>query len=338
MASRDIWVLVDHRQGELREVTKEMLGEAKDLAGTLGTKACAIVLGQDVEALVKPLARFGADIVHLVEHPLLADYTTDAYAEALTALMESANPLLVILPSTPDGDDLAPRVATRLQAALVTRCTMLKADSQGRITITKPACDDKVYLSIDYGSEARYYMATMRPGCRGVDKPDFQREAEVRRWEVKITPESIRTRIVGSIKGSAKTVNLSEADIVVCGGIGVGSAAEWHLVEELAEVLDGGVGATRKVTDEGWVPRDRLVGQTGAVVRPRLYIGVGVSGAAQHVAGMRQSERIVAINKDRAAPLCKLSELSAVGDLREILPIMIAKLRQIKGDNGGRGN
>lgn len=321
----EIWVLAEQRRGRLQDVSLELVSEGRKLADELGEQLGAVIVGSDIAELAEPLVHLGADKVWLLDSPLLADYRPEFYTDALVQLIEANRPAIVLAGDTSIGQDLAPRLAARLKTGLVTECTGLSLDGSGLVSQTKPSYGGKA-SSIVICPEARPQMATVKPGIMDIGEPDTSRTAEV----VKITPEfdgEPKTRVVDFIKADPKTVSLIEADIIVSGGGGVGSAENWHLIEELAEVLGSSVAASRVAVDAGWITSDRQVGQTGKTVGPRLYLACGISGAIQHTMGMKDSKLIIAINKDRNAPIFKLADVKVIGDLLEILPAIIQQLR-----------
>ncbi|MCL5959171.1 MAG: electron transfer flavoprotein subunit alpha/FixB family protein, partial [Chloroflexi bacterium] len=302
-----IWVLAEQRNGELQEVSLELVGEARKLADELKEELWAVLLGSSVENLTPPLAHYGADKVLVAEHPLLENYTTEAFTSALTGLITQYQPSTVIIGATSVGRDLAPRVATRLKTGLVTECTILKAGEKGALLMTKPTHGGKVYTTFTCNS-ARPQMATVRPGVLGLGKANTSRKAAIVRAEVGEDLGEIRTKVTGFGKADPKTVDLTEAEIIVAGGRGVGSLEKYRLIEELAELLGGSVGGSRVARDAGWVPFERQIGQTGRTVAPNLILTAGISGATQFANGMKDSKAIIVINKDRNAPIFKIAD------------------------------
>jgi len=324
--SKDVWVLAEHRGEELEEVTKEMLGEARRLASRLGGRVCAVLLGDNVAQFASPLAHYGADIIYMAKHELLAHYTTDAYTTVLGDMALKYEPAILVCGATPNGRDLAPRLATRLGTHLASGCIRLDVSGEGQIVATIPFYQDKAYITVLYPT-ARLQIATFRPGARGADEPDKSRQAEVIQVEVRLSEEQVRTRPLGVIPADPRTVDLSEAGIVVAGGRGIGD--KFESLWELADLLGGAVGGTRVAVDRGWLPVERLVGATGKMVKPRLYLACGISGATQHTAGMKDSDAVIAINIDRSAPIFSVADLGVVADLDELMPQLIERLRQL---------
>ena len=324
---KDVWVVAEERRGELAQVTLEMLDEGRRIADRLGGALCAALMGEGVAGLTETLGHYGADKVYLLEHPLLAPYTTDAHTAALADLVQRYTPGTLILPATPNGKDLAPRLAMRLGVGLAADCIRLRVNDLGVLEMTRPTHGGKVYTTVAC-THSDPQMATIRPGVIGVGGPDESRRAEIVRVNVKIDPQAIRTRVVGFVKANPKTIDLNEAEIIVAGGRGVGGTAKWHLIEELADALDGSVGGSRVAMDLGCVPWERMVGQTGKTVAPQLYVAVGISGARQHVSGMKDAKLVIAINSDRAAPILKVADMGIVGDLHQVVPALTRRLVQ----------
>lgn len=337
MAEREIWIVAEHRDGELREVTLEMLREGRRLADKAGVKLCTVLLGNNVRSMTDILGRYGSDRVYLAEHPGLGQYSTDGYAGVLNDLVQSNEPLLVMIGATPYGKDLAPCLAARLKVGLLSDCVMLKINDEGAIEGTRPAYSGKVYSSVS--SLGKLCVATIRPGVIGVDKPKDSGRAEVMEVQPNINPKSIRTKVVGFIKADPANVDLTESELIISGGRGLGSQEEWQLIEKLAQVLGGSVGGSRIAMDSGWTSRERMVGQTGRTVAPRCYIAAGISGASAHINGIKDSKLIIAINQDRTAPIFKVADMGVVGDLHQILPRLIEQIAgkaNEAGTGGGR--
>jgi electron transfer flavoprotein alpha subunit len=322
---QDVWVLTEHRGGELEEVTKEMLAEASDLKSKLAGQVCSLLLGDGLAKLAIPLAHYGADLVYMAEHPLLSSYTTDAYTDVISGLIQQYQPAILICGATPNGRDLAPRLATRLGVNLASDCMNLGLSGDGQLIATKPAYQDKLYAKVLYPA-AGLLIATFCPGVRGVNEADMSRRCEVVPVPVTISSEQIRTRCLGVIPADPRTVDVSEAESIVAGGRGVGD--NFPSLWELADLLGAAIGGTRVAVDRGWLPLERLIGATGKTVKPRLYLACGISGATQHSIGMKDSETVIAINMDRTAPIFSLADLGVLGDLNQVIPALIRRLRQ----------
>lgn len=330
METKDVWVVAEHLQDKVQEVTFETLGEGRRLAQELGGEICIVLMGYRLEAPLSVLTNQGVHVVYLVQHPLLADYTSDAYASALISLIEEYRPSIVIFGATANGTELATTVSARMQTGLISGCTALKINDQGVLEATRPIYQDKAYSTVVFQATTFPRMATIRPGAIGVDRIETKPSEPAQIVEVRpnISAESIRTRVIGYVEADAKTLDIAEAEIIVVGGHGV-PKDKWPMVEELADVLGGAVGGSRMAMDDGSITREQLVGQSGKSVKPALYIALGISGASQHTEGMKESERVIAINQDAAAPIFKLANLSAVADLTEVVPVLITKLCQL---------
>ncbi|MBP1759526.1 MAG: fixB 1 [Firmicutes bacterium] len=334
MAEKEIWIVAEHRGGELREITLEMLREGRKLADKAAGKLCTVLLGHNVQNMASILGQYGTDRVYLAEHPNLEQYSTDGYAAVLTELIQSHEPLVIMIGETPYGKDLAPCLAARTKAGLLAGCVMLKMNDKGAIEGTRPAYTGKVYSTVS--SLGKFCVATIRPGVIGVDKSKASLSAEIVEIQPNLESQSIRTKVVGFIKADPSSVDLTEAEIIVSGGRGVGSSQQWQLIEKLAQVIGGSVGGSRVAMDAGWTSRERMVGQTGRTVAPRCYIASGISGASAHLNGIKDSKLIIAINQDRTAPIFKMADMGVVGDLQQILPCLIKQLQET-GEQAGTG-
>lgn len=324
---RDVWVVAEYSDNGLREVSLEILAEGRRLSDVLKTDLAAVLIGWKRDGLADDLIRHGADRVYVVEHELLARYNTDGYSLALAGLAREHCPRLVLMASTPNGSDLAPRVSTRLGMELVTNCTSVKVSKAGALEVARPIYDAKAQR-ISVFPAADSLIMTFLPGTVEEGKPDRARCGEVMVTRPEIAAEEIRTKVSGCPKADSRTLSLEEAEVVVVGGYGVGSKANWHLVEDLARVLQGSVGGSRMAMDAGWISRDRLVGQTGRSIRPRMCIEIGVSGAVQHMSGLRDCRLIVAINRDKNAPIFKAADVGIATDLLDFVPALIQRLRE----------
>lgn len=326
MTGREIWILAEHRDGELREITLEMLREGKKLADKVQGKLCAVLLGDHVKFMADTLAKYGAERVYLAEHPHLDQYSIDGYTAVLYELTRSHEPMALLIGDTPYGRDLAPYLASRLKVGLLAGCVMLKINEDGHLEGTRPAYGGKVYSTERCLSKTT--LATVRPGVIGVDKQKNSRQVEVIDIQPVLDSVKIRTRVTGFLKADPASVDLAEAEIIVAGGRGVGCQEQWRLIEELAELMEGSVGGSRVAQDAGWIFRERMIGQTGRTISPRCYLAAGISGASAHINGIKESKLIIAINKDRTAPIFKLADMAITGDMHQILPAIIRKLRE----------
>ncbi len=322
-----VWVFAEQREGQLLQVTLELLGKAQDLASDLAQEVSAVLLGNNVEGLCEVLFRYGAKNVFLVEHPELERFRTIPYADVMEDLIQKYKPNILLMGATHVGRDLAPRVSRRVGVGLTADCTELSIDPEEKILLqTRPAFGGNVMATIA-NRYSRPQMATVRPGVME-PKENKGNKGKVIRHEVGLSPERFRTRILEAVKEVKKGVDLTEAKVIVAGGRGVGNEQGFEKLRELASLLDGELAGTRVAVEEGWIPQERQVGQTGQSVRPELYIACGISGAIQHRAGMMNSRYIIAINKDERAPIFQVADWGIVGDLHEIIPEMLRQLKK----------
>jgi len=329
---RGVWAFAEVRGDSIKKVGLELVSKARSLADELGGEAAAVLLGENVGRHAGTLAAHGADTVYLADSASLKDYNTDAYASILSGLIISHKPGIVLFPATHLGRDLAPRLAATLEVGLTADCTGLSI-KDGQLLQTRPAFGGNVMADI-ISPNARPQMATVRPNVMPLSEPDTSRSAEVVEVPVGLDPESLRVRL----KGVAETIvrgaaDLEETDVVVSGGRGVGSAEGFKIIEELADILDAAVGASRAAVDAGWRDRSSQVGQTGKTVGPKLYVACGISGTIQHQVGMKGSDVIVAINTDPSAPIFDIADYGIVGDVHEVVPALIEELK--RGSIGG---
>ncbi|MGB9779878.1 electron transfer flavoprotein subunit alpha/FixB family protein [Caldanaerobacter sp.] len=326
---KDIWIFAEQREQKLMNVSLEILGEARRLADKKGVKACAVLVGYEIKGLAEELIKYGADVVYVIDHPLLKNYTTDAYTKVICDLANSLKPEVILYGATYIGRDLAPRIAARMKTGLTADCTALDIDENGLLLQIRPAFGGNLIATI-ICPERRPQMATIRPGVMKKALMDEGRRGEVIEIKPVIEEKDIRTEIISIMKEVRQKVNLEEADIIVSGGRGVGGPEGFKLIEELAEVLGGVVGASRAAVEAGWISSDHQVGQTGKTVRPKLYIACGISGAIQHIAGMGGAKTIVAINKNPDAPIFKIADYGIVGDLFKVIPALIEEIKEAK--------
>lgn len=327
----EVWVFAQQDEGNLAEVSLELLSRGRELAEKLDVKLASVLLGNEVAALAPELVAHGADRVYLAEHPGLGHYMTLPYAWVVSKLVKEHQPQIFLLGATPVGRDLAPRVASHLSAGLTADCTDLQIgeyyDSRRRKHLSdllyqiRPAFGGNVIATI-VNPYHRPQMATVREGVMRMPTPDYNRKGEVVPVGVELGRECDICQVVERTKVQ-KRVNLKGAKVIVSGGMGVGSRENFALIHELAEVLKAEVGASRAAVDAGFIDRGHQVGQTGTTVRPKLYIACGISGAVQHRAGMQESGKIIAVNSDPDAPIFKVAHYGVVGDLAEVIPMLI---------------
>ena len=327
---RGVWIVAEHLHGQLRRGTHELLGEGRRLADTLAVELSAVLLGDEVQPLANDLIAHGADRVYLAQDPVLAHCRTGPYTDVLAGMVNQHKPEIVLISATPQGRDLAPRVAARLSAGLTADCTGLDIDEKDRLLVqTRPAFGGNLMATI-VCREARPQMATVRPGVMKALDPDPSRTGEIVEVPVHLDERSVLAKIVEIVQQETDgQVNLQDAEIIVSGGRGLGKPENFALIRELAGALRGAVGASRAAVDAGWIPAYHQVGQTGRTVQPKLYIACGISGAVQHLAGMASSDVIIAINKDPSAPIFNIATYGIVGDLFEIVPALTRKLKEV---------
>ncbi|ENY8450882.1 electron transfer flavoprotein subunit alpha/FixB family protein [Clostridioides difficile] len=323
-----VWVIGEQREGKINPVTIELIGEGRKLADQLGKELAVVIAGYEVEKEVKELLHYSVDKVYYINDPLLKDFTTDGYAISIANLIERKKPEVVLVGATSIGRDIAPRIAGKVGTGLTADCTKLEIDStDNKLLQTRPAFGGNLMATI-VCPKNRPQMSTVRPG---VMAKAVRNESETGILEV-VTPEltekMIRTRLVEILPQEKKSVNLTDARIIVSGGRGLKRAEGFELIKELADKLGAEIGASRAAVDSGWIEHSHQVGQTGTTVRPELYIACGISGAIQHLAGMSDSKYIVAINKDAKAPIFSMCDYGIVGDLYEIIPEMIESLNR----------
>lgn len=326
--AKDVWVLAEHFRGEVNSVTFEMLDEGRIVANRLNGQLAAVIFGHHLPDAAALLGSYGANVVYMVDHPLLGEYSTDAYVHAMVSLIRERNPFLILLPATVNGRDLAPRIAARLELGLASDCTMVRLNDKGLVEATRSTHRDKVYQTVALTSRPPL-IATLRPGAVGVIKPDSTRQAEVKVLSLNLDQSALRMKVLHTRKADPATIDISEAELVVSGGRGIGTAQNWRLVEELAAALGASVGGSRMAMDQGWIPTERMVGQTGKSVSSLLYLALGISGANEHLFGIREAKNVIAITKDPGAPILKSAGKAVVGDINEVVPVLIRKLKEM---------
>ena len=324
-----VWVFAEQREGHLEKVSLELLGEGRKIADKLGVKLTALLLGSGIKDLGKGLRNHGADEVLVVDNKELEHYTTDGYTKVICDLVNKRKPGILFIGATFIGRDLGPRVAARLETGLTADCTSLDVDiTNGNLLATRPAFGGNLMATI-VCPDHRAQMATVRPGV--FEKlEEEEKEGGVEEISVNLSSEDIRTKVLEIVKENKEIVDISEANFIVAGGRGMGSQENFKLLYELAEALGGVVAASRAAVDKGWLDKAYQVGQTGKTVRPNIYIACGISGAIQHVAGMQDSDLIIAVNKDESAPIMKIADYGIVGDIVKVIPQMIAEVNAIK--------
>ncbi len=325
---KGVWVFAEQRDGEISSVAFELLGKAKELADDLNTYVGAVLLGWGIKDKAKELIYRGADKVFVVDKEPLKNYIAENYTRAIVHLIRKHKPEIFLAGATSCGRSLVSRIAVNIYTGLTADCTGLDIDKEKKILIqTRPAFGGNIMAQI-ISPNYRPQMATVRQKVMPEAKPDPLRKGSIITEDIDEILADPRIKFVDFIKESGQTVNLAEADIIVSGGRGLAGPENFGMLRELAEVLGGAVGSSRAVVDAGWIPYSHQVGQTGRTVCPKLYIACGISGQIQHLVGMQSSKTIVAINKDPDAPIFKVADLGIVGDVFEIVPLFIKKLRQ----------
>lgn len=326
---KGVWVFAEQRDGKLQKVSLELLGKGKEIAGKLGVELTAVLLGYNTDKMAEELLAHGADKVLAADSKLLEHFTTDAYAKVICDLVNERKPEILFVGATFIGRDLGPRMAARLSTGLTADCTALDTDSETKnLLATRPAFGGNLMATIEC-AERRPQMATVRPGVfekLPEDKASVS-SSKIEKVSVDLKEDDIRTKVLNVVKLAKDTVDIGEAKVLVAGGRGVGSKENFAKLEELADVLGGTIAASRAAIEKEWVDKDLQVGQTGKTVRPQLYIACGISGAIQHLAGMQDSDYIIAINKDAGAPIMKVADLAIVGDLNKVVPELIAQIK-----------
>lgn len=324
--STDVWVLIEHQDGAPKKISLELLGHARVLTAQLGGKAVAWLAGAGVAAMAQTLGAYGADVVVLAEHPLLEPYTTEGYTTALAGALAGAGAPIVLIGSTALGRDLAPRLAARVGAGIVTDCGGL-ALTDGRLEAMRPMYTRKAIGTVAFTADG-VRIAVVLPGVYALPEHDPGRAADVHRATFSLDAGQIRTSVRETKTIERETVPLTEADVIVSGGRGMKAPEHFALLDALARALGAAVGSSRPPVDSGWVPHDYEIGQTGKTVSPQVYIACGISGAPQHLAGMSGSKYIVAINKDPNAPIMQMADLGVVGDVFDIVPKLTEALKR----------
>lgn len=335
---KGVYVFAQQVDNELSAIAFELLGKAKDLAKDLDTEVAAVLIGSEVKGLADQLAEYGADKVIVVDDPELKEYRTEPYTHALASVINKYKPEIVLVGATAIGRDLGPRVSARVKTGLTADCTVLEIgdfplnpsatqeQKHNQLLMTRPAFGGNTIATIAC-PDNRPQMATVRPGVMQKIEPIKGAKANVEEFNPGFTPDSKYVEILKVVKEAKATENIMDAKILVSGGRGVGSAENFQLLKDLAEVLGGTVSCSRAVVENGWLPVDLQVGQTGKTVRPSLYFAIGISGAIQHVAGMEESDIIIAINKDEDAPIFDVADYGLVGDLNKIVPALTSALK-----------
>lgn len=335
---KGVFIYAQQVDNEISPIAYELLGKAKDLAADLNTDVTAVLLGSGVKGLADSLAQYGADKVIVVDSPVLETYRTEPYTQALAAVINEYKPEIMLVGATAIGRDLGPRVSARVGTGLTADCTQLeigdfplnplpnKEQKHNQLLMTRPAFGGNTIATIAC-PDNRPQMATVRPGVMQKIAPIADAKAEVIEFNPVLEENNCYVEILDIVKEVSTAADIQEAKILVSGGRGVGSKENFKLLEDLAEALGATVSCSRAVVDNGWLPKDLQVGQTGKTVRPNVYFAIGISGAIQHTAGMEESDIIIAINKDETAPIFDVADYGIVGDLNKIVPLLTEAIK-----------
>lgn len=323
---KDVWIFIEQRQGNIQNVSLELLGEGKKIANELGVNLCSVLLGDDIKSLAEELILYGSDKVYLVQDELLKNYTTDAYTNVISKMIEEFKPEIFLVGATNIGRDLAPRISARVDTGLTADCTELGVEKETRTLLqTRPAFGGNLMATI-VTTEFRPQMSTVRPGVMEKAEKDTNNKGDIIEIDSCLVKDDLRTRVIDIVKEAKKGVAIEEANFIVSGGRGLGNKEGFELLKKLANKLGGEIGASRGAVDSGWIDQSHQVGQTGKTVRPTIYIACGISGAIQHVAGMQSSDVIIAINKNPEAQIFETAHYGIVGDLYEVVPAIIDEI------------
>ncbi|MFS1515188.1 electron transfer flavoprotein subunit alpha/FixB family protein [Bacillus sp. SCS-151] len=333
--NRGVWVFIEQNDGKIEGVSLELLGAGRKLADKLDVSLAGIILGDGVKEQSSDIFAFGADEVYVIDDPILKDYRTETYMAGVVKVSEKYKPEIFLYGATPNGKDLASAVATDLSTGLTADTTMLDVNVEKRLLeASRPAFGGNIMATI-LCKKHRPQMATVRPKVMKALLPDYGRTGNMIEETIDLQEDQLRTKVLQIVKDVDKKAALAEAHVIVAGGKGLGDEKGFQLIHELADVIGGTVGGTRDVVEAGWLPHENQVGQTGETVTPKIYFAIGISGAIQHVVGMKNSEYIIAINKDENAPIFDVSTYGIVGDALEIVPKLIEQFKKVRTQKDG---
>ncbi|MBG9443439.1 electron transfer flavoprotein subunit alpha/FixB family protein [Cytobacillus firmus] len=331
---RGVWVFIEQNDGKIEGVSLELLGAGRKLADKLEVPLSGVLLGYEIKSLSREVIAYGADQVYVIDHEVMKDYRTESYMKAVIHLAEKYKPEIFLYGATSNGKDLASAVATDLSTGLTADTTMLDVEVEKRLLeASRPAFGGNIMATI-LCKKHRPQMATVRPKVMKAMEPNPDRHGEVIEEPITLREDDMRTKVIKIVKDVTKKVNLAEAHVVVAGGKGMGDLQNFQLIHELADTIGATVGGTRDVVEAGWLPHEQQVGQTGETITPKIYFAIGISGAIQHVVGMKNSEFIIAINKDPQAPIFDVATYGIVGDALEIVPKLIKEFKEAR-ERGG---
>ena len=340
-AYKGVFVFAQQVDNVISNIAYELIGKGKELAKDLGVEVTAVLVGSDVKGLADQLAEYGADKVIVVDDPELKEYRTEPYTHAIASVIKEFKPEIFLIGATAIGRDLGPRVCARIHTGLTADCTKLdigdfpmnpvpgRETKHNQLLMTRPAFGGNTIATIAC-PDFRPQMATVRPGVMQKAPKEAGKKAVVTEFNPGFTKNNKYVDILEVVKAVSNTVDIMDAKILVSGGRGVGSPENFKILDDLAEAIGGTVSCSRAVVDAGWKPKDVQVGQTGKTVRPNVYFAIGISGAIQHLAGMEESDIIVAINKDESAPIFDVADYGVVGDLNKIVPMLTEKIKEAK--------
>jgi electron transfer flavoprotein alpha subunit len=330
--AKGVWVLIEQHGEELQDGSLELVGEGSKIAEKLNEELTAVTLGNIPGEQVEHLAHHGAKRIICIENPALSQYSVENYSLILADVIQQQSPEIILSVHSINGSDLACRVAGLLGTGMVTACDRVDVSGEKLLVQVKPVYRGKAAATFCC-QEGRPQMATLNLDAMELKTPDTRLTAEVVNLQSLLEPDLRKTEVVGFIPGNPKLMDLTEAEIVVAGGKGLGSKDNFKLVHELADVLGGSVGASRVAVDDEWIARERQIGLTGKTVRPKLFIACGISGAIQHTMGMKDSKVIIAINIDRNAPIFKIADVGVIGDVLQVMPVLTAQIREVMQQN-----
>ena len=325
--AQGIWIVAEQKEGELKKISFELTSEAKRLADQMGQSVTAILLGSNIKEKAPELGKYGANKVIVADDNRLATYTTDAYVSVIAQLAQSGEPAIILLGASVQGKDLSGRLAARLGVGMAQDCVAFSLEN-GNLVAKRPIYAGKAYATVTF-KDSVPQIATARPNVLELNKPDESMSAEVVDAEFSLDDSQLKTKIAEIIQEAGAKADLTEAERIVSGGRGMKGPENYKILEELADIIDATVGASRSAVDSGWRPHSDQVGQTGKVVSPNLYIACGISGAIQHLAGMSTSKYIVAINKDPEAPIFQKADYGVVADLFDVVPVLTEEIKKI---------
>lgn len=325
---KGVSVFCEQRDGVISKVSFELIGKGRSIADQINQELIAIVLGNKIESECQQLIYFGADRVIYVDQEELNIYTTESYTQALTEVLRKEKPEIVLVGATSVGRDLAPRVSARLGTGLTADCTTLEVGEENELLMTRPAFGGNIMATIVCPNH-RPQMSTVRPGVMTSLEKDESRTGKIEKFDISFTEAINRVKVIEVVQKEKQEQSIDEASILVSGGRGVGSKENFTILADVAKMLSGTFSASRAVIDAGWFDHSRQVGQTGTTVRPSVYLACGISGAIQHVAGMEESDFIIAINKDTDAPIFKVADFGIVGDVNQVLPALAEELKMM---------